>query len=150
VGAARGAEKLALVRRLGADAAIDYSADGWTAAVRDAFGGLGADVLLDGAGGRLGTEAFYLVADGGRVSAHGAASGGFATIDEGDARARGIVLRGIADVQFAAPEMVRLAEKALAGPARPVIAREYPLSAAADAHRAIEAREIAGKALLIP
>jgi NADPH:quinone reductase-like Zn-dependent oxidoreductase len=34
------------------------------------------DALLDGVGGALGTEAFGLVADGGRVSAHGAASGG--------------------------------------------------------------------------
>jgi NADPH2:quinone reductase len=148
VGAARGAEKLALVRRLGAQAAIDYTADGWTASVRDVFEGV--DVLLDGAGGALGAEAFALVADGGRVSAHGAPSGGFAAIDRDEARARGIALRGIADLQFEAPEMVRLAEIALAAPISPVIAREFPLSAAADAHRAIEARAIPGKALLIP
>lgn len=154
VGAARGEVKLALVRRLGADAVVDYTEDGWTDAVRDAFDGLPVDVLLDGVGGALGTEAFSLVADGGRVSAHGAASGDFATPDQQSAAARGIVVRGIAEVQFEAPDVVRLASRALAEAAakrlRPVIARQYPLSAAAEAHRAMEARSIPGKALLIP
>ncbi|GII80081.1 NADPH:quinone reductase [Sphaerisporangium rufum] len=154
VGAARGAAKLALVRRLGADAVVDYTEDGWTGAVRDALDGLPVDVLLDGVGGALGADAFALVADGGRVSAHGAASGGFATVDQQLAQARGISVRGITDVQFDAPDMVRLAGRALAdaaaGRMRPVIAREYPLRSAAEAHRAMEARSIPGKALLIP
>ncbi|WP_327677673.1 zinc-binding dehydrogenase [Streptomyces sp. NBC_00467] len=154
VGAARGERKLALVKRLGADAVVDYSADGWTDDVREAFGGRPVDVLLDGVGGELGARAFTLVADGGRVSAHGASSGGFAELDTESARARGITLRGIADVQFGASDVVRLATRALAeaaaGRLRPVIAREFPLSRAADAHRAIEARSIPGKALLIP
>ncbi len=154
VGAARGPAKLALVRRLGAVAAVDYAEDGWTDEVREAFDGLPVEVLLDGVGGVLGTEAFELVADGGRVSAHGAASGDFAALDQGRAQARAIVVRGIADVQFDAPEIVRLTSLALTGAAEgrmsPVIAREYPLSEAAEAHRAIEARSIPGKALLIP
>lgn len=154
VGVARGERKLALVRSLGADAVVDYTQDGWTDKVRDALDGRSVNVLLDGVGGELGTRAFALVADGGRVSAHGAASGGFAEVDEADARARGIVVRGIAHVQFEAPEIARLTTRALeeatAGRLRPVIAREFPLSEAAHAHRAMEARSIAGKALLIP
>ncbi|MBA3292883.1 MAG: zinc-binding dehydrogenase [Geodermatophilaceae bacterium] len=154
VGAARGAQKLDLIRRLGADAAIDYSDEGWTGQVREAFGGVPVDVLLDGVGGTLGTEAFGLVAQGGRVSAHGAASGDFAELDESDTKARGILVRGIADVQFEAPEMVRLATKALDEAAarrlHPVIGRTFALADAADAHRAIAARSVPGKALLIP
>jgi NADPH2:quinone reductase len=154
VGAARGAQKLDLVDRLGADAVIDYSEDGWTELVREALGGRSVDVLLDGVGGALGTEAFGLVAAGGRVSAHGAASGGFAELDKIDASARGIVVRGIDHVQFDAPEMVRLATQALVeaatGRVLPVIGREFALSDAAEAHRAIEARSVPGKALLIP
>ncbi|MFI6984107.1 zinc-binding dehydrogenase [Embleya sp. NPDC050154] len=119
-----------------------------------ALDGRSVDVLLDGVGGELGTWAFALVADGGRVSAHGAAGGGFAEVGEADARTRGIVVRGIADVQFDAPEIVRLTTRALeeatAGRLRPVIAREFPPSEAVHAHRAMEARAIAGKALLIP
>jgi NADPH2:quinone reductase len=152
-GAARGPEKLALARRLGADVVVDYTQDDWTRHVREGFDGLPVDVLLDGVGGELGSEAFGLVADGGRVSAHGAASGDFAVLDEEAARRRGIMVRGIAEVQLDGPQVVRLATTALgeaaAGRLRPVIAREFPLTEAADAHRAIEARSVAGKALLI-
>ncbi len=71
VGAARGERKLGLVRELGADAVVDYSEEGWTDRAREALGGAGADVLLDGVGGELGLAGFALTADGGRVSAHG-------------------------------------------------------------------------------
>ncbi|WP_274560101.1 zinc-binding dehydrogenase [Streptomyces spiramyceticus] len=152
VGAARGKQKLDLVRELGADAVVDYSEPGWTERAREALGGVGADVLLDGVGGELGLAAFALTADGGRVSAHGAPSGGFAAIDAGEAERRGITLRGIAEVQFAAETITRLSGRALAeaaaGRLRPVIAATFPLEGAADAHRAIEARSVAGKALL--
>jgi NADPH2:quinone reductase len=154
VGAVRGTRKAEVVTRLGADAVVDYSAGDWPDRVRDVLGGLPVDVLLDGVGGVLGTEAFGLVAEGGRVSIHGAASGGFAELDRTDANRRGILMRGIEDLRFEAPEMVRLALKALAeaeaGRLRPVIGAEYPLAGAAKAHRAMEARSVPGKALLIP
>ncbi|MBT2401076.1 zinc-binding dehydrogenase [Streptomyces sp. ISL-100] len=153
VGAARGKRKLDLVRELGADAVVDYSGEGWTERAREALGGAGADVLLDGVGGELGLAAFALVADGGRVSAHGASSGGFSGIDPDEAGWRGITLRGIAEVQFGAADITRLAAKALAeaaaGRLRPVIAATFPLVRAAQAHTAIEARTVAGKALLV-
>ncbi|MFJ7207222.1 zinc-binding dehydrogenase [Streptomyces sp. NPDC098789] len=149
VGAARGGAKLALVRELGADVVVDYTEPGWTERV-----GGPVDVLLDGVGGELGLAGFGLVKDGGRVSAHGAPSGGFTELDPAEVAARGIALRGIAEVQFGAAEVVRLAAGALAlaaaGRLRPVIARTFPLSAAAEAHRAMESRTIPGKALLIP
>lgn len=154
VGAARGAQKLDLISRLGADAVVDYSVDGWVVHVREALGGLPVDVLLDGVGGELGTEAFELVAHGGRASVHGAASGDFADLDHADVEARGILVRGIADLQFEPADDVRLTTRALetaaAGRLHPAIGRKFPLSAAADAHRAIEARAVPGKALLIP
>lgn len=154
VGAARGAQKLDLIRRLGADAVVDYSIDGWTEHVREAFDGLPVDVLLDGVGGELGTEALKQVAHGGRASVHGASSGGFADVDQAGVEARGILVRGIADVQFEPADMVRLTTRALelaaAGRLHPAIGRRFPLSEAADAHHAIEARAVLGKALLIP
>ncbi|MEV6579320.1 zinc-binding dehydrogenase [Streptomyces sp. NPDC051582] len=149
VGAARGERKLALIRELGADRAVDYSEPGWTGAV-----GGPVDVLLDGVGGELGLTAFALVPDGGRVSAHGAPSGGFTALDPAEAERRGIVVRGIAEVRFPPAEITRLAGFALAeaaaGRLRPVIARKFPLAQAGEAHRAIEARAVPGKALLIP
>ncbi|MGX1886439.1 zinc-binding dehydrogenase [Streptomyces sp. NPDC055287] len=153
VGAARGKRKLDLVRELGADAVVDYSEEGWSERAREALGGNGADVLLDGVGGELGLAAFALTADGGRVSAHGASSGGFAAIDAGEAERRGITLRGIKEVQYGTADITRLLAKALAeaaaGRLRPVIAATFPLARAAEAHAAIEARSVAGKALLM-
>ncbi|NXY96283.1 zinc-binding dehydrogenase [Streptomyces sp. BR123] len=149
IGAARGGPKIELVRRLGAHRAVDYGEDGWT----DLVGGP-VDILLDGVGGELGRAAFPLVRDGGWVSSHGAPSGGFAEPDPQDARRRGITLSGIKEVQLDPAQVQQFTAFALgeaaAGRLKPVIARTFPLAEAALAHRAIEAREVPGKALLIP
>ncbi|MFI6103843.1 zinc-binding dehydrogenase [Streptomyces sp. NPDC051310] len=152
VGTARGEGKAALVRELGADAVVDASAPDWPARVREAIGPGGADVVLDGVGGRVGAAAYPLVADGGRFSAHGAPTGGFAPVDPAAAEGRGVRLLGIGDVQLADDAHVRLAERALAeaaaGRLRPVIGAAFPLERAADAHAAIESRNLVGKVVL--
>ena len=67
-------------------------------------------------GGEIGKAAFAITALGGRFSAHGAPSGGFAQIDRQEAERRD---------------------------------QTFPLKRAADAHRAIEARDVIGKTLLV-
>ncbi|MFD9225418.1 zinc-binding dehydrogenase [Streptomyces sp. NPDC060064] len=152
VGVARGERKTSLVRELGADVVVDATRDDWVARARAALGPAGADVVLDGVGGALGLAAFALTADGGRFSAHGAPTGGFAPVDAAEAERRGIKLLGIGDVQLSDEEYVRLAAKALEDAAadrlRPVIGGTFPLTRAADAHAAIEARTLRGKVLL--
>ncbi|QJT02528.1 zinc-binding dehydrogenase [Streptomyces asoensis] len=168
VAAARGARKSALVRELGADAVVDVSERDWVERAREALGRPGpiratetaaetaaeaaADVVLDGVGGELGLAAFPLTADGGRFSAHGAPSGGFAAVDVTEAERRGITLFGIGDVQFGAAEAHRLTAhvlaEAAAGRLRPVIGAQFPLTEAAAAHAAIEGRELIGKVVL--
>jgi NADPH2:quinone reductase len=153
VAAARGAGKLELASDLGATEAVDYTEPGWTERVRTATGGTGVDVVLDGAGGQPGLDAFGVTAPGGRFSAHGAAAGGFAAVDRNLARERGITLRGITDIHAVLGDSRRLTERALAeaaaGRITPVVGRTFPLERAADAHAAIEAREVLGKALLL-
>ncbi|MFF3357098.1 zinc-binding dehydrogenase [Streptomyces sp. NPDC002917] len=154
VAVARGDRKTALVRELGADDVIDGADAGWVEQARTALAAAGgpADVVLDGVGGAMGAAAFTLTADGGRFSAHGAPTGGFAPIDPQEAARRGITLRGIGDVQLTDAEYVRLAGHALgeaaAGRLRPVIGHVYPLEQAAEAHTAIEERGLLGKVLL--
>jgi NADPH:quinone reductase len=154
IAAARSKRKLDLARELGADAVVDYSQPDWTERVREATGGTGPDVVFDGAGGQVGLAAFEVTARGGRFSAHGAASGGFAAIDPQVAQRRGVTVRGIEQVRGAPPEVVRrrleraLAEAA-AGRIKPVIGQTFPLDRAAGAHAAIEAREALGKTLLV-
>lgn len=158
VAAARGAEKLDLVRELGADAVVDVTRPDWTDAARAALGGdaggrlAAADVVLDGVGGELGLAAFALTADGGRFSAHGAPSGGFSPVDPAEAARRAVTLFGIADVRFTAADAHRHTTTALteaaAGRLRPVIGEVFPLAHAAEAHAAVEGRGVVGKVVL--
>lgn len=151
VALARGAEKLTLVRELGATAAVDISTPDWPARARRALGGA-ADVVLDGVGGESGTLAFPLTADGGRFSAHGAPTGGFAPVDAEDAARRGIELFGIEHVQFPVTEAHRLRsyalEEAASGRMRAVVGKVFPLERAGEAHAAVEGRGLTGKVVL--
>ncbi|MFJ6695311.1 zinc-binding dehydrogenase [Streptomyces sp. NPDC091272] len=145
IGAARGGQKLDVVRALGADTVIDYSQPNWT-------DGIEADVIFEGVGGGLGATALQAAADNARVAAFGAASGGFAPYDDEDLKRRGIRRTGIEQVQFApdrAKELLHLAfTEAAAGRIRPLIAQHLPLEEAAAAHASIESRSVVGKTLL--
>ncbi|KIH97164.1 hypothetical protein LP52_20820 [Streptomonospora alba] len=154
VGAARGVSKLDLVRDMGADGAVDYSRARWTDRVLRAFGGQGPDAVYDGAGGRIGAEAFAITGEGGRFSAHGAPSGGFAEFTAEEAERRGITLRGIEHVQPGPAESARLIGEVLAdaaaGRLRSPIGAVFPLERAAEAHAVLESRAVLGKVLLAP
>ncbi|GAA1940820.1 zinc-binding dehydrogenase [Kitasatospora viridis] len=153
IGIARGERKLDLVRALGAEAAIDYTAPDWTEQVLKATGGAGVDVVFDGVGGEIGRAAFELTARHGRFSVHGAASGQLTAIEPADAQRRGVEVIGIEQLYGFRPRMRQWAEQvmteAVAGRVRPVIGQLYPLEQAADAHAAIESRSALGKTLLL-
>src|SRR5258705_3023359 len=152
IAAARGRAKLDLLAGLGTGAVVDYSEADWPDEVVRATGGAGPDVVFDGVGGELGAAAFSVVADGGRFSAHGAASGGFAPVAADQAAGRGVTLRGIEQVQFGPAEHEELAGDALAELAadriRPLIGQTFPLHQAAAAHIALDSRSALGKTLL--
>jgi NADPH2:quinone reductase len=152
IGAARGKQKLNCAQELGASVVVDYSQPDWPQRVLAATSGTGPDVIFDGVGGEIGQAAFEIAARGARFSAHGAPSGGFAPIDRQEAERRTVTVRGIEEVQFAPADATRLTERALleaaAGRIRPIIGHRFRLERAADAHRAIEARDVIGKTLL--
>jgi NADPH2:quinone reductase len=153
IGAARGKQKLDLATEMGAEVVVDYADPTWPELVRTATGGAGPGVVFDGAGGKLGQAAFGVIAPGGRLFAYGTPSGGFAEIDPHEAERRAVTVRGIELVQFAPEEGRRLTERALteaaAGRITPLVGQTFPLERAADAHRAIEARDAVGKTLLL-
>lgn len=145
VGAARGPGKGALITSLGALAYVDYSKPGWEREVAKMSGGV--DLVFDGVGGVVGAQGMLAVRPGGRASVYGMASGSWT-----EPAAHVTV---VPDGGVPAPAKIRaLAEEALAhaaaGRLRPVVGQTYPLSEAAEAHRAIEARTTIGKTLLIP
>ncbi len=152
IGVARGHTKLGAVEKAGAEVVVDYGRPGWTSQVLAATGGCRPDVVLDGVGGQLGQQAYGIIIDGGRFSAHGAPSGSFTEIDLEVARRRNVRVTGLADLQIQPGERAGLARELLpqllSGHVRPLIGQTLPLEHAADAHRALASRTAIGKTLL--
>jgi NADPH2:quinone reductase len=146
MGAARGDAKLALVQDLGAERTIDYSEPDWTERIG------AVDVIFDGVSGDLGRAAFGVLRPGGRYSNYGNASGSETSVRADEAAARRIRHTGMEQLaSFHADRQRRIGEVlalAAAGEIHPIIGRTYPLEQAAEAHRAVEAREVPGKVLL--
>ncbi|TMC06942.1 MAG: zinc-binding dehydrogenase [Chloroflexi bacterium] len=146
IAAAGSPRKLALAAELGAARGVDYGRPDWADRLGEAV-----DVVFDGVGGAVGRAAFGLLRRGGRFCAFGLASGTFTAITGEEAAGRGVtVVRGL---RLEPAEMTALSSAALAeaaaGRLRPVIGQTFPLSRAADAHAAIEARATLGKTLLV-
>jgi putative PIG3 family NAD(P)H quinone oxidoreductase len=152
------ARKLARCRELGADVAINYRDEDFVAAVLDATGGAGADVILDIMGASYLARNLAALATGGRLAIIGRQGGSRAEIDLG-------VLQGKqASVHATTLRARPLPEKAAvvaavrdqvwpligAGRIAAVIDQELPMSQAAQAHRAMAASDHFGKILLRP
>ncbi|WP_280346338.1 zinc-binding dehydrogenase [Nocardia neocaledoniensis] len=151
VAAARGTDKLALARRLGASAVVDYSLDGWADQVREITGG-GADLVFDGAGGAIGGSALTAAADKGLFLGYGSAAGDFADVDADAAAARGVSVLGLFDIVGGEVDWQALARRAqrevAAGRLEVIVGQTFPLERAAEAHAAIENRAALGRTLL--
>jgi NADPH:quinone reductase len=155
VGLAGGKEKVARVHELGATVAIDYTAPDWADAVREALGDARVTVAFDGVGGTVGRGALELLAPGGRLILFGWSSGEPTRLSASDLFARGLTASAAIGPRILnRPGGMRdLEEQALAaladGRLAPLVQR-FPLSEAAAAHAALEARATVGKAVLVP
>lgn len=141
IGAASPAKQTA-VTQAGANEAVDYTDPSWTIGIEP------VDVVFDGVGGSIGTAALALLKPAGRMLTYGVASGGPTRVDRDDVEVIGFAALG-AIGQRAGEYTARALELAAEGRLRPVIGQTFPLSRAADAHRAIEERAAVGKTLLI-
>jgi putative PIG3 family NAD(P)H quinone oxidoreductase len=150
--------KLARCRELGADVAIDYRTEDFVAAVRDATGGAGADVILDIMGASYLARNLAALATGGRLVVIGRQGGSRAELDLGVLQAKRASV--YATTLRARPASEKAAVVAAvrdhvwpligAGKVVAVIDRELPMSQAAQAHRVMDAGEHIGKILLLP
>ncbi|GAA0914558.1 zinc-binding dehydrogenase [Nonomuraea longicatena] len=139
IGAASSPAKLDRARELGADVVVDYTAPDWPERVREKVKEL--DLVYDGVGGQVGASAQTLLREGGRLSSYGMAGGPMTVPGP-----------GVTPVEWPATRprdlsVMALAEAA-AGRLRPTIGLRLPLSEAAKAHAAMEARAVTGKTLL--
>ncbi len=156
VGLAGGARKVALVRSLGADIAVDYRQEGWGERLAAELGDRSATLLLDGVGGSAARTAFELLRPGGRAVLFGYSSGTPLPLSADDLFARGVsATAAIGPRLLSRPGgihafAVQAVAELEAGRLTPLVHPPFPLADAAGAHRALEARETAGKVVLVP
>ncbi len=145
--------KVDACRALGADLAVDYTADDFVARVKEHTEGRGVDVVLDVVGGDYLARNLDALAVGGTIVQVGVMADAMATFPLGAllpkrARLIGTVLRSrpieekIAVTQQFRREVLPLFDS---GALAPVIDSRYPLDQIADAHRHMESNVNIGK-----
>jgi NADPH2:quinone reductase len=148
--------KLHLVRELGADAVIDYTAQDFEAETQRLTGGAGVQVVYDGVGKTTFDKSLDSLAVRGYLALYGQSSGVVPPVDPSRLAKKGSFLTRPSlahytqtreELQWRAREMFAAVES---GRLRVRIDRELPLRDAAEAHRRLEARQTTGKLLLIP
>ncbi|GAB2616221.1 zinc-binding dehydrogenase [Kribbella endophytica] len=145
IGLAGGAEKTRQVQELGAQLVIDYRQADWADQVEEK-----PTVVLDGVGGEVGQQAFELLGIGGRILMFGWSGGGPVELTTAD-----LMQRGLSATWAIGPKLMhRLRDLETEALRRTVegewvpLVTSFPLAKAADAHRALENRETAGKVVL--
>ena len=156
IGLASSAAKRQLVEDLGADATVDSQSEDLRAALLEANGGAKIDAVLHMSGGDAFEAELRALAPLGRLVVFGNASRESRQIDSG------VLLHGskavigfwlvhvLARRDLAVPLVGELLEALATGALRVTIGGVYPLSEAARAHQALEARTSTGKLLLDP
>ncbi len=149
-------EKRELARELGADVAVDVTAEDLTQQLLEANGGEPVDVVLETAGGRVFDAALAALAPFGRMVAYGISSR-----EQNEVRTGRLLRRSQSVIGFwlfealEHPEMVggplrELFDHLAAGRLRVVEGETYPLSEARRAHEDLQARRTTGKVMLDP
>ena len=125
--------------------------------VRDLTDGVGVDVVYDGVGQDSWTVSLACLKRRGLMVSYGNASGAVPPISLLDLSRGGslYVTRPTLADYVATPEAladtaVRLFDRMQRGVVRAVIGQRFPLAEAAEAHRALEARQTVGSTVLIP
>lgn len=140
VGLAGGPAKVELVRALGAQAVVDYLADGWIDLVPE------PTIVLDSVNGPVGQALYERLAPGGRIVRVGWSSGEENAYD--DPTRQAVDVLGPA-ILANLPRLERAALGAAADGSRVPLVTTFALADAAEAHRALQGRETTGKVVLL-
>ena len=155
IATAGGPEKAALCRHLGADIAIDYSAEPLLDALRRVVGSAGVDVVVDPVGGQVAVDSLRCLAWGGRLVIVGFAGGTIAELPTNRLLLKNAGALGVywGEYRRHHPELVseifaELFELYRACVIRPLIRDVFPLAEAKRALAALAARKTVGKVIL--
>jgi NADPH2:quinone reductase len=151
------ARKAAIADQLGADHSLHGPFEGLADEVRRLTDGKGVPVVLDGVGAASWAASLGSVAERGIVVTYGNASGPVPPFSALDLLRAGSIFAtrpSLADYCGTVEELrasaARLFELMLSGDVTVQIGARYPLAQAAEAHRALEARQTTGSTVLIP
>ena len=157
VGTVSTAAKAELARQAGADRVVLYEAEDFVAAVKEATGGKGADVVYDSVGKTTFAKGLDCLRPRGMLALYGQSSGLVPPFELGTLAGKGslFVTRPILGHYSGTPEeLAWRAGDILAwvndGSLKLRIEHTWRLSEAAEAHAALESRRTTGKVLLIP
>ncbi len=152
-----GPVKTAACRDLGADVALDHTTDDWVAAVKQATGGRGADVIWDPVGGDVFDASRKCIAFEGRLVVVGFAGGRIPEVPASHVLVKNYSVVGLhwGSYRRFEPSLIAEAHAELlrlhaAGVVRPLIDRELPLEQAVEALHLLATRQVAGKVILRP
>ncbi|MCI3934621.1 NADPH:quinone oxidoreductase family protein [Streptomyces sp. AN091965] len=157
IGVVGGAEKARVARELGCDAVVDRHADDVVAAVKDATGGRGADVVYDPVGGAAYTQSAKCVAFEGRLLVVGFASGTIPAPALNHALVKNYSIVGLHWGLYARkdPRAVldcheQLTALAAKGAVKPLVSERVPLAGAAAAVQRVADGATTGRVVVLP
>ncbi len=157
IGTVSSEEKARLAREAGADEVILYTKEDFEEAVKRATGGRGVDVVYDSVGKATAEKSLNCLRPRGYLVLFGNASGAAPPIDPLTLMAKGSLYLTRPTLTHYAGNRAELLQRARAvfdwvasEQVKVRIAKTFPLAEAAEAHRALEGRGVAGKILLLP
>jgi putative PIG3 family NAD(P)H quinone oxidoreductase len=150
------AEKCEACRKFGADVAVNYKTEDFVAAVKEATGGKGADVILDMVGGDYIERNYDAAAVEGRIVQIAFQGGSKATVNFMRLMMKRLHHTGSTLRARAVPDKAAIAraieEKVwpliAAGKVKPIINKTFPLAEAAAAHALMDSSAHIGKIVL--
>jgi NADPH2:quinone reductase len=155
IGTASSEARLAPLRALGLDHAVDYTADDWTTKVRALSGGEGVDLAVDSVGGRILQGSVQCLRYRGRAITVGSAGRDPQPFDSsvlslGNQSLTGVFLGAEMAHERARRMIGELVDEVAAGALTVLVDRTFPLAEAAAAHAFIESRQAVGRVVLVP
>ncbi|WP_405609598.1 NADPH:quinone oxidoreductase family protein [Streptomyces sp. NBC_00076] len=157
IGVVGGADKAAVARQLGCDVVIDRRAEDVIAAVKEATGGRGADVIYDPVGGEAYTQSTKVVAFEGRIVVVGFTSGTIPSPSLNHALVKNYTILGLHWGLYNTknPKLVQhcheqLTELAARGAIKPLISERVPLGGAAAAVQRVGDGVTTGRVVVVP
>jgi NADPH2:quinone reductase len=153
IGLAGGLSKCAVAKSYGADAVVDYTLTGWAEQVKTLTGGEGCDIIIDGNAGPNAEANIDLVAKLGTILYIGVTAGPYpaspsiAQLMAKSAKVGGMTLVDV-EIPRGSREEREITEAVATGVWKIPITREVELSETAALHRALENRQITGRAVI--